>query len=91
VRTLVLVGVALLLGAMAMGYIFQRDWSVRLTRAQEEQATRRRVFVDVRDSLRIEIDRRAGLARLQRLAGFGRPAPAVSNGAVSDGLNGSGE
>ncbi|MBN2537419.1 hypothetical protein JXB37_03980 [candidate division WOR-3 bacterium] len=73
-RTLVLVGVAFLLGAMAMGYIFQRDWSVRLTRVQEQQATRRRVLVDVRDSLRIEIDRRAGLARLQRLAGIGRSA-----------------
>lgn len=79
-RTLVLVGAALLLGAMAMGYIFQRDWSVRLTHAQEEQATRRRVLVDARDSLHIEIDRRVGLARLQRLAAGGSVVSVTDGG-----------
>jgi hypothetical protein len=64
-----MVGLALALGTMSMAYIFQRDWSVRLTRVQEEQAARRRLLLDARDSLRIEIARLAGFERLKELTG----------------------
>lgn len=65
---MLMVGLALALGTMSMAYIFQRDWSVRLTRAQEEQVARRRALLDVRDSLQVEIARLADLERMKQLA-----------------------
>jgi hypothetical protein len=67
-RTLLMVGLALALGTMSMAYIFQRDWSVRLTRVHEEQFSRRRQLLNIRDSLQVEVARRASFERLKQLA-----------------------
>jgi hypothetical protein len=83
VKTLLRIGLVVMLCGLAMLYLMQRNWSLGLTRRQARLDKELRVLYEVRDSLRIEVARLGAYARLKTLEPDGPMASGPTG--VSDG------
>ncbi len=70
--------VVFLLCVLALGYLFQHNWSLRLTRRITYLAKQRQMLCEKREQLRVEIDQLSSFARIESIWQSCRHVTAVS-------------